>query len=93
MLHIVRQSPFQKDISQELAILLGPEDTVLLIDDGIYFLQSLHWQILVNKAANILVVKEHTQARGITSNDDIKFISLESFAEHLLTANNTLTWQ
>ncbi|GLX85385.1 hypothetical protein tloyanaT_16370 [Thalassotalea loyana] len=93
MLHIVRQSPFQKDISQELAILLGPEDTVLLIDDGIYFLQSLHWQILVNKAANILVVKEHTQARGIASNDDIEFISLESVAEHLLTANNTLTWQ
>ncbi len=93
MLHIVRQSPFQKDISQELAILLSPEDTVLLIDDGIYFLQSLHWQILVNKAANILVVKEHTQARGITSNDDIEFISLESVAEHLLTANNTITWQ
>ena len=93
MLHLIRQSPFQQDISSELATLISKDDDILLIDDGVYFSQSLHFAIVKEKAKNVLIVDEHLQARGITCEQTDNLLPIAQVAELLVHSDKTLTWQ
>lgn len=93
MLHLIRQSPYQQDISSELSTLISNDDDVLLIDDGVYFCQSLHFAIIQEKAKNILIVDEHLQARGITFEQADSLLPFAQIAEILVQSEKTLTWQ
>ncbi|QOL25008.1 sulfurtransferase complex subunit TusB [Thalassotalea sp. LPB0316] len=93
MLHIIRQSPFQQDISHELACLLTSHDEVVLIDDGVYFCQCLHLQLLLDKSKTVYLVQEHAQARGISAAKGTLGITFDELSTLILEANKTLTWQ
>lgn len=98
-LHIIRASAFADSTLKNGIALLKSDDTVLLIDDGVYNLQHPILSTLSNALTkhNLLVIGEHVQARGLQYSSSIKAsiteITIDDIIDLTLSVKQSITWQ
>lgn len=97
-LHIVNKSPEQPSIISRCLKFSSKNDSLLLIEDGVYF--ALHSTIntqLSNfevKNIKIYALEEDLIARGISdkTHNSIKTVSYDGFVELTASHNNSTSW-
>ncbi|BDH44326.1 protein TusB [Salmonella enterica subsp. enterica serovar Choleraesuis] len=95
MLHTLHLSPFNTDINSLLRM-LGPDDTLLLIQDGVIAaLQgNPYLELLRASQAEVCVLQEDVAARGLSGqiSSDIPLIGYTDFVNLALKHTNQMAW-
>ena len=91
-LHLIRLSPYQTPIDERI-VLVSKHDTVLLLDDGVYCLNNTTINKLLKACCNLMVIKEHIDARNLDVCDKVKIISANEVPQLTFKFKNVLTWQ
>ena len=94
-LHLVRCSAFKNTILDNCLSVLNKEDTLVLLDDGAYNLQHpvLQQVLKIIPQDQLIVVKNHAQARGIIVDKQLPAIALSDVIELSLKSAQSITWQ
>lgn len=91
ILHIVRSSAFKTNQLQQCLVLLGNDDRVFLIDDGIYNVSHILLQDIKNL---IFVLEPHLTARNIQiTNQHHSIASYNDLVKETENAESVITWQ
>jgi len=78
-LHTLNQGPSRKDLLDCCKRLISKEDTLLLIEDGIYWALPIYQQQLAELGCDIKVLRVDAQARGVVCDhciSDDEFVAL-----------------
>lgn len=102
ILHTLNKTQSNTELNQQLLIACSSNDSVLLIEDGLYqvlapqlFSDKKHWS---SKTSNVYALLEDAKARGIDFNkldpqlEHIQFISYAEFVALAAEHNNTVSW-
>lgn len=73
MLHIVNKSPLGSSALDQCLRLCGSDDTLLLIEDGVYAATKALAEPLLRSAATVRVLREDVDARGLGPHLDARF--------------------
>lgn len=91
ILHIVRSSAFKTNQLQQCLLLLGNDDRVFLIDDGIY---NVSHDLLQEVKNPIFVLETHLTARNIPlTNKHHSVASYTDLVNETENAESVITWQ
>ena len=87
ILHTLNKPPSNTELSQQLSQVIGVEDSVLLIEDGVYQLlaserlaSDQHWS---SKAKHIYALIDDVKARGI----DVRVIDTNTVNTNIINTN------
>lgn len=102
ILHTLNKAPSHTELNQQLTNTCSNQDSVLLIEDGIYqlldptiFTTKGHWAFT---AKNIFALASDATARGINHANldidtcNIRFISYQEFVELAASHTKTISW-
>lgn len=102
ILHTLNKAQSHKELSQQLTNTCSIQDSVLLIEDGVYqlldptfFTTKAHWSY---NAKHIFALANDATARGINKKDlgldtsKLSFISYKEFVELSASHINTISW-
>jgi tRNA 2-thiouridine synthesizing protein B len=102
ILHTLNKAQSHQELNQQLTNVCSNNDSVLLIEDGVYQLLTLpglsdkhHWSLNAHK---IYVLTNDASARGIHDTNidaelcNIRFISYAEFVELSATHTKTISW-
>jgi len=102
ILHTLNKAQSHTDLNQQLTNTCSNQDSVLLIEDGVYqlldptiFSRTDHWSF---SAKNIFALTNDATARGINQADlehsivNISFISYLEFVELAASHTKTISW-
>ena len=94
-LHLVRCSAFKSHTINNCLSVLGGEDMVILLDDGVYNLQHpvLQQFQTVIPDSNLLVIQQHALARGVKLMSEHQAIELSELIKLSLETAQSITWQ
>ncbi|MFD2228630.1 sulfurtransferase complex subunit TusB [Alkalimarinus sediminis] len=101
-LHILNRSPKQPQPASQCARFYSNNDSVLLIEDAVYYATSATYQRLLNPfqlrknqpTPTVYALVEDLEARGLASliHSDIKPISYDQFVDLTVTHDKTSSW-
>ena len=91
-LHIVRHSPNNMGSFQNFMRNIKHSDTILLMDDGCYYLTEHSVSSLLNCTEHIAVISEHAKARGVAIPNKVSPINFSMFNKHIFSHKNSVTW-
>lgn len=102
ILHTLNKAQSHTELSQQLTNTCAAQDSVLLIEDGVYHLldparstTKNHWSF---NAKNIFALANDASARGIDPSDlegsteNIRFISYQEFVDLCSSHTKTISW-
>jgi tRNA 2-thiouridine synthesizing protein B len=96
MLHTINKSPYSHQCLVECLRVCATDDTVLLIEDGVYAaLTGSEWTTqLLTKAAAVYVLQPDAAARGLTDRlaVEIKTVDYAGFVQLCCDQPNMLAW-
>ncbi|WP_022942858.1 sulfurtransferase complex subunit TusB [Psychromonas hadalis] len=95
ILHTVNSSPFQTLALQQCLAILGEQDSLLLIEDGVVACQAKHADFLalseLAKQGQLMVLEADLQARGISARIG-KSCSYLQFVELVAGHKSQMAW-
>ncbi len=94
-LHLIQRSPFTHSALSDCLKIIGPQDSILLMQDGVYGLQ--HPEILnSDKNINTNALLDDVQARGLDQQPpgktNINQISYSQFATLCANHKHVISW-
>lgn len=95
ILHTLNKPASYVELSRQLSEALTQQDSVLLIEDGVYHLLSLgqsdnDWPHI---AKQVYALKDDALSRGVAiDNPAIKFVSYQEFVELSAQHNKVVSW-
>ena len=102
ILHTLNKAQSHTELNQQLTNTCSNQDSVLLIEDGVYqlldptiFTKTDHWSF---NAINIFVLTNDATARGINQADiydvisNASFVSYTEFVELAASHSKTISW-
>lgn len=94
-LHILNQGPNNSNCLERCLKSLGKTDTLLLIENGVYWALPAYESKLVSVEDRLLVLSSDADARGITLTETPcprPLISDEDFVQLCVTHTNVVSW-
>ncbi|QGX90240.1 sulfurtransferase complex subunit TusB [Tatumella sp. TA1] len=96
MLHLIMSSPTMLDMAH-LERLIGEKDDVLLLQDGVYggIAGNLTFSsFLAKRKTSLYLLKEDSEARGITAliDDNFTIIDYQQFVAMTVKHSKQITW-
>lgn len=90
ILHLIQKSPFQNSALTDCLNIIDANDSILLMQDGVYGLQH---PLLQSTAIPIFALDADLLARGLTdSNINFKAINYAEFVNICSQHKQTLSW-
>ena len=90
MLHLIQKSPFQSQCLEDCLNIAAPDDSFLLMQDGVYAIQKADF---IEQHDNIYILESDLKARGLTNNHpNVSSITYADFVELTKTHNKVLSW-
>lgn len=94
ILHLIRISPHSRENELIQCInTLSINDSVLLMDDGVYVLTHKLLDELLSASSAIYIISEHTESRGMAVSDKTKNIQLSDITQLIFSHQSSVTWQ
>ena len=93
ILHIISKSPFSHSALSDAIPLINDNDSVILIDDGVYAAadNSQYSSELALDKANWHALDCDIQTRGLTTSR-IKTVTMKDFVNLTIKADKTISW-
>ena len=92
ILHLIRTSAYQhNDLAQCLQIFDPQQDSLVLIDEGVYNVD--HPLLKDVSSEQLYIIDTHWQARGIIGELNAHNITLTEFNQLIFQYDNVVTWQ
>lgn len=93
-LHIISKSPQQYSALYDALPLLGADDRMLLIDDGVYaaLANTAAFAQIVQSGCLCLALEQDLHTRGIKAAAGINTINMQDFVALVFTADKTVSW-
>ena len=95
LLHIINKSPSNCSAFNDALPFINENDTVLLIDDGVYASITNHAAITEpkEKQCRIAAIKEDLEIRGLAiENTHIENITMKEFVKLSFNCKKTISW-
>jgi len=93
ILHIVNKSPFQHSALQNCLRTLGPQDSILLIEDGVLLLANPSVHTGLPQAARLFALQDDCVARGLNvDNRVVTAASFQDFVELVARHEKSVSW-
>jgi len=91
-LHTLNQAPSNVNLMQSCVSSLQPDDTLLLIEDGVYWLLNAH-RAKLPAALKIKALRLDAQARGLTPLvSEVDLIEMDEFINLSVLHNKIVSW-
>ncbi|EXJ11373.1 sulfurtransferase complex subunit TusB [Nitrincola nitratireducens] len=91
-LHTLNQAPSNASLMQSCLSSLQPDDTLLLIEDGVYWLLDTH-RAKFPIALNIKALRLDAQARGLLPLvAEVDLIEMDEFVHLSVTHDKIVSW-
>lgn len=90
-LHIVNKSPFRHRCLDDCLRVSGKGDALLLIEDGVFTLQSAAARSALEGMA-VFALAPDLEARGIRGAEGISLLDYEGFVDLAIEHDKSLTW-
>lgn len=91
ILHTLNTSPSDRTTFQTCAASLGEDDTLLLIEDGVYWLLPQHKGALARLPARVMALEPDLLARGV-SPEGTRCVDDAGFVELAVTHDTVINW-
>lgn len=92
-LHIINQSPYQKNAFAQAIRVARAEDTILLVDEGVYALTGAYLEQIQQHPGQCLAIKEHVNLRGLKPvPGTVELINFDDFVTLSMKAQHCLSW-
>ncbi len=92
-LHLIQRSPFTQSVLSDCLKVAGPNDSILLMQDGVYGLQHPE---LSNAAQGIYILLDDLLARGIEQHNDqnsnIQQVDYSGFINQCTRHKHVISW-
>jgi len=88
-LHIIQKSPFSSSALDDCLKTIGPDDSILLMNDGVY---ACKHPILNDLSNCIFALKEDLMARGLAPINNIQSLEYSGFVAECCNHQNTISW-
>ncbi|MAR92795.1 MAG: sulfurtransferase complex subunit TusB [Pseudomonadota bacterium] len=93
ILHIVNQSPFTHQALARCLSLRAPEDSVLLIEDGVLLLANAGGRATLPGPEQLFVLEEDAVTRGLSLQPDLaSAVDYSGFVDLVARHDKTLSW-
>jgi tRNA 2-thiouridine synthesizing protein B len=94
ILHLIKHSPFDSNAMEQCINLLGADDGVLLLENGVY---GLIWQTnrmqKLSQSHQLYVLKTDATTRGISTIPEyFTTINYDGFVDLTLQFNSSISW-
>lgn len=91
-LHIVSKSPFNDQALERALPLISAEDTLLLIDDGVYAASKNNPFIAQLQNTQCYALTDDMALRGVTMDKAITALDMSGFVDLSFDAHNIISW-
>lgn len=93
-LHIISKSPYSHDAFEQAWPLIAAEDTVILINDAVYAVQSgSGWAARINDhPARFVALDSDLACRGLSQGAAVEAVNIGSFVELSFAAQHCISW-
>lgn len=93
ILHIVNQSPFTHTALTQCLRAFGPEDSLILIEDGVLLLTNPAFTPDLPPAVRLFALQPDADARGLGIDPDIATaVGFPQFVELVTQHQKTMSW-
>ncbi len=80
LLHIVNKSPYRQQALHDCAEFCGPQDALVLIEDGVYAVNHPDLALIINRGTRVFAIKADALARGLAAeNAQCEFVDYDRF--------------
>ncbi|MGR6873956.1 sulfurtransferase complex subunit TusB [Pseudomonas sp. HK3] len=93
-LHLIQKSPFSNSALKDCLAIINTNDSVLLMQDGVYACKDKAFIDLANSTASnkIYALTDDLRARGVDAIDHLQTINYTEFVELCAHSNNVISW-
>lgn len=94
LLHILNRSPATSDAYRQALTAMGPEDRLLLIEDGVQGAMTALVEHFAEAAGRLYVLHDDLEARGLMPYLDaaVEVVDMAGFVTLTEQADQTLSW-
>ncbi len=88
-LHLIQRSPFTNTVLKDCLNIADPQDSILLMEDGVYGLQH---PLMQQTQLTAYALQEDISARGLNSKNSIKEIDYCEFVNLCSQHQHVISW-
>jgi len=88
-LHLIQRSPFTNTVLKDCLNIADPQDSILLMEDGVYGLQH---PLMQQTQLTAYALQEDISARGLNSKKSIKEIDYCEFVNLCSQHKHVISW-
>ncbi|WP_445004488.1 sulfurtransferase complex subunit TusB [Halomonas mongoliensis] len=94
LLHILNRSPATSEVYRQALAAMGPEDRLLLIEDGVQGAMTALVGHFAEAAGRLHALHDDLEARGLTAHCDpsVEVVDMAGFVTLTEEAERTLSW-
>lgn len=94
LLHILNRSPATSEVYRQALAALGPEDHLLLIEDGVQGAMAALSQHLAKAAGRLYALQDDIESRGLGPHIDasVEVVDMDGFVALTEQAERTVSW-
>ena len=89
VLHLIQRSPFSSTTLSDCLNIIGTQDSLLFMQDGVYIQNHPTLESIRNSA---YVLQDDLNARGLTANSKGKSISYQDFVQLCTEHEKIISW-
>ncbi len=93
-LHLLNRSPFSSRVHEDVLNAMGPEDQLLLIEDGVNGALGSAGHYLVGLEGRLFALREDLESRGLLGRcaESVIVVDVDGFVALTEVADKTISW-